>query len=143
MNMPCADPGDGLGYQTPAPLENNKAEGFFRNTGFDLPPPLENQSYSASIHCRATTSPPAKRHLFTGYRGIVFFRNTGILLPRPLSNDPRFIQCIYRYSHSSKRFVEVYVREKRKKTSKLWTWTPAHPSSDEMFWIRACMQICI
>ena len=30
-----------------------------------------------------------------------------ILLPRPLSNDPRFIQCIYRYSHVSKRFVEV------------------------------------
>ena len=32
------------------------------------------------------------------------------LLPRPLSNDPRFIQCIYRYSHASKRFVEVYAR---------------------------------
>ena len=31
-----------------------------------------------------------------------------ILLPRPLSNDPRFIQCIYRYSHASKRLVEVY-----------------------------------
>ena len=24
------------------------------------------------------------------------------------SNDPRFNQCIYRYSHASKRFVEVY-----------------------------------
>ena len=32
-----------------------------------------------------------------------------ILLPRPLSNDPRFIQCIYRYNHASKRFVEVYL----------------------------------
>ena len=32
-----------------------------------------------------------------------------ILLPRPLSNDPRFIQYIYRYSHASKRFVEVYL----------------------------------
>ena len=31
-----------------------------------------------------------------------------IHLPRPLSNDPRFIQCIYRYCHASKRFVEVY-----------------------------------
>ena len=30
-----------------------------------------------------------------------------ILLLRPLSNDPRFIQSIYRYSHASKRFVEV------------------------------------
>ena len=30
-----------------------------------------------------------------------------ILLPRPLSNDPRFIQCIYHFSHASKRFVEV------------------------------------
>ena len=25
------------------------------------------------------------------------------------SNDRRFIQCIYRYSHASKRFVEVYL----------------------------------
>ena len=33
--------------------------------------------------------------------------DTCILLPQPLSNDPRFIQCIYRYSHASKRFVEV------------------------------------
>ena len=32
-----------------------------------------------------------------------------ILLPRPLRHDPRFIQCIYRYSHASKRFVEVYM----------------------------------
>ena len=31
-----------------------------------------------------------------------------ILLPRPLSDDSRFILCIYRYSHASKRFVEVY-----------------------------------
>ena len=23
--------------------------------------------------------------------------------------DPLFIQCIYRYSHASKRFVEVYI----------------------------------
>ena len=26
------------------------------------------------------------------------------LLPRPLSNDPRFIHCIYRYSHASNAF---------------------------------------
>ena len=32
-----------------------------------------------------------------------------ILLPRPLRHDPRFIQCIYRYSHASKRLVEVYI----------------------------------
>ena len=32
----------------------------------------------------------------------------GILLPRPLSNDPRFMHCIYRYSHASKLFVEVF-----------------------------------
>ena len=31
-----------------------------------------------------------------------------ILLPRPLRHDPRFIQCIYRYSHASERLVEVY-----------------------------------
>ena len=31
-----------------------------------------------------------------------------ILLPRPQSNDPRLIQYIYHYSHSSKLFVEVY-----------------------------------
>ena len=31
-----------------------------------------------------------------------------ILLPRPLRHDPRLIQCIYRYSHASKRLVEVY-----------------------------------
>ena len=30
------------------------------------------------------------------------------VVPRPLSNDPRFIQCIYRYSRASKRFVEIY-----------------------------------
>ena len=30
-----------------------------------------------------------------------------ILLPRPLRHEPRFIQCIYRYSHASKRLVEV------------------------------------
>ena len=35
-------------------------------------------------------------------------RCSRILLPRPLSNDPRFNQCIHRYSHASKRFVEVY-----------------------------------
>ena len=29
------------------------------------------------------------------------------VVPRPLSNDPRFTQCIYRYSRASKRFVEV------------------------------------
>ena len=29
------------------------------------------------------------------------------VVPRPLSNDPRLFQCIYRYSHASKRFVEV------------------------------------
>ena len=34
---------------------------------------------------------------------------SSILLLRPLSNDPRFIQCIYRYSHASKRFVEVFL----------------------------------
>ena len=33
--------------------------------------------------------------------------NFGILLPRTLRHDPRFIQCIYRYSHASKRLVEV------------------------------------
>ena len=31
------------------------------------------------------------------------------LVPRPLSNDPRFTQCICRYSRASKRFVEVYM----------------------------------
>ena len=31
------------------------------------------------------------------------------VVPRPLSNDPRLFQCIYRYSHASKRFVEVYI----------------------------------
>ena len=31
------------------------------------------------------------------------------VVPRPLSNDPRFTQCINRYSRASKRFVEVYV----------------------------------
>ena len=36
-----------------------------------------------------------------------WFKTSSILLLRPLSNDPRFIQCIYRYSHASKRFVEV------------------------------------
>ena len=35
-------------------------------------------------------------------------RNSTIV-PRPLSNDPRFTQCIYRYSRASKRFVEVYI----------------------------------
>ena len=34
---------------------------------------------------------------------------TYTVVPRPLSNDPRFSQCIYRYSHASKRFVEVYI----------------------------------
>ena len=29
------------------------------------------------------------------------------VVPRPLSNDPRLFQCIYRYSHASKRFVGV------------------------------------
>ena len=33
---------------------------------------------------------------------------TFTVVPRPLSNDPRFIQCIYRYSRASNRFVEVY-----------------------------------
>ena len=33
---------------------------------------------------------------------------TGTLLPQPLSYDPQFIQYIYRYSHASKCFVEVY-----------------------------------
>ena len=32
------------------------------------------------------------------------------VVPRPLSNDPRFTQCIYRYSRASKRFVEVYIQ---------------------------------
>ena len=32
---------------------------------------------------------------------------TTTVVPRPLSNDPRFSQCIYRYSRASKRFVEV------------------------------------
>ena len=32
-----------------------------------------------------------------------------ILPPRPLSNDPRYVQCIYQYSHASKRFVKVYM----------------------------------
>ena len=31
------------------------------------------------------------------------------VVPRPLSNDPRFTQCIHRYSRASKRFVEVYM----------------------------------
>ena len=33
------------------------------------------------------------------------------VVPRPLSNDPRFTQCIYRYSRASKRFVEVYTKK--------------------------------
>ena len=44
-------------------------------------------------------------HLFTLVKRSI----SHILPPRPLSNDPRFIQGIYRYSHASKRFVEVYV----------------------------------
>ena len=32
-----------------------------------------------------------------------------ILLPRPLSNEPQFIQFIYRYSHATKRFVELHL----------------------------------
>ena len=36
-----------------------------------------------------------------------FDKSSTILLPRPLRHDPRFIQCIYRYSHASKRLVEV------------------------------------
>ena len=32
------------------------------------------------------------------------------VVPRPLNNDPRLFQCIYRYSHASKRFVEVYMK---------------------------------
>ena len=39
---------------------------------------------------------------------LLHVNNKGILLPQPLSNDPRYIQCIYCYSHASKRFVEVY-----------------------------------
>ena len=35
-----------------------------------------------------------------------------MLILRPLSNDPRFIQCIYCYSHASKRFVEVKLAAK-------------------------------
>ena len=31
------------------------------------------------------------------------------VVPRTLSNDPRYTQCIYRYSRASKRFVEVYI----------------------------------
>ena len=31
------------------------------------------------------------------------------VVPRPLSNDPRFTQCVYRYSRASKRFVKVYM----------------------------------
>ena len=37
------------------------------------------------------------------------------VVPRPLSNDPRFTQCIYRYSRASKRFVEVYTLYTRKR----------------------------
>ena len=35
--------------------------------------------------------------------------NKRTVVPRPLSNDPRLFQCIYCYSHASKRFVEVYI----------------------------------
>ena len=37
----------------------------------------------------------------------IYLRPQCILLPRPLRHDPRFIQCIYRYSHAAKRLVEV------------------------------------
>ena len=39
----------------------------------------------------------------------LIYLTISILLLRPLSNDPRFMQCIYRYSHASKRFVEVFL----------------------------------
>ena len=42
--------------------------------------------------------------LLLSYRCIV------TVVPWPLSNDPRFTQCIYRYSRASKRFVEVYFK---------------------------------
>ena len=42
---------------------------------------------------------PAKSNVTNG--------TTCILQPRPLSNESLFIQCINRYSHASKRFVEV------------------------------------
>ena len=40
---------------------------------------------------------------------LVVCLNPCTVVPRPLSNDPRFTQCIYRYSRASKRFVEVYM----------------------------------
>ena len=43
---------------------------------------------------------------FTGYAPDCLSSTKLLLLP--LSNDPRFIQCIYRYTHASKRFVEVF-----------------------------------
>ena len=36
-----------------------------------------------------------------------------VLVPRPLSNDPWYIQCIYCYSHASKRFVDVLLAAKK------------------------------
>ena len=38
---------------------------------------------------------------------IALNRDVSTVVPRPLSNDPRLFQCIYRYSHASKHFVEV------------------------------------
>ena len=35
------------------------------------------------------------------------FLGIHVLLPQPFSNCPRFMHCIYRYSHASKLFVEV------------------------------------
>ena len=41
-----------------------------------------------------------KRYITLHYSVIVSVFNTCILLPQPLSNDPRFIQCMYCYSHA-------------------------------------------
>ena len=46
-------------------------------------------------------------HALKAYIYISFKVVQSTVVPRPLSNDPRFTQCIYRYSRASKRFVEV------------------------------------
>ena len=64
---------------------------------------LKNRNFSSKI----------KRSKVTDYAALNVYKqtnekkHTSTVVPRPLSNDPRFTQCIYRYSRASKRFVEV------------------------------------
>ena len=46
-------------------------------------------------------------HLFWSTDKLGIYHVYATVVPRPLSNDTRLFQCIYRYSHASKHFVEV------------------------------------